>query len=439
MSTYSPIQAITLTSTASAVDFTGIPQNFTDLVIIFNGTLSSGTSVYGIRYNSDAGSNYSWTSIRSDGSAATSTRDTNSTRILCGWIGTSQVTEIIQIQNYANITTNKTNITRNNSTAASTYVSANVGLWRNTAAITSVRILPDSSTFAAGSTFTLYGIQSGNVRALGGDIVVSDGTYWYHAFLRSGTFEPVAPVTADVLVVAGGGSGASLGGGGGAGGVLAHANQTVSSATAVLVGAGAAAGALGTNGSKGTASQFGSLTASVGGAGGIHASAGETGGSGGGGGDYRSANNAGTSGTTGQGFSGGNGWPSSNGTGQGAGAGGGGGAGGVGGNGTSNSGGAGGSGVNTYTNWGSFSALVSATGIGVSGFLAGGGGGGNGQTQLGGAGGAAGSGGGGVGATSPNDNATSGTANTGSGGGGGGNFTVGKAGGSGIVIVRYAV
>lgn len=158
--TYEPIATTTLGTTASTVTFSTIPGTYTDLILVWTGTLSSSTSVWGLQYNSDTGSNYSWTSLRGDGSAASSTRDSGSTRILCGWIGTSQTTELVHIMNYSNTTTNKTNISRNNSTVASTYVSANVGLWRSTSAITSVTARTDSSTFASGSTFTLYGIKA---------------------------------------------------------------------------------------------------------------------------------------------------------------------------------------------------------------------------------------------------------------------------------------
>lgn len=158
--TYVPINTTTLSSAQATVTFSNIPSGYTDLILVFTGTLSSGTSVWGLQYNSNTGTNYSWTSLRGDGTSATSARDNGATRILCGWIGTSQVTEIVHIMNYSNSTTNKTNMARNNSTVASTYVSANVGLWRNTSAITSVTARTDSSTFASGSTFTLYGITA---------------------------------------------------------------------------------------------------------------------------------------------------------------------------------------------------------------------------------------------------------------------------------------
>jgi hypothetical protein len=39
-------------------------------------------------------------------------------------------------------------------------VEASVTLWRNTAAVSTFEVFPDTSTFTAGSTFTLYGIKA---------------------------------------------------------------------------------------------------------------------------------------------------------------------------------------------------------------------------------------------------------------------------------------
>jgi hypothetical protein len=63
--------------------------------------------------------------------------------------------------NYANTTTFKTHISRSNN--SSNFVMATVGLWRSTAAITSITLLTNTAdTFSVGSTFTLYGIKAGS-------------------------------------------------------------------------------------------------------------------------------------------------------------------------------------------------------------------------------------------------------------------------------------
>jgi hypothetical protein len=100
------------------------------------------------------------------------------------------------------------------------------------------------------STFYLYGVSKlGTTPAIvpyatGGDTIMTDGTYWYHAFTSSGTFTPTKGLSCDVLVVAGGGAGGAelIGGGGGAGGRYCISAQSLASGTGytVTVGAGGA-------------------------------------------------------------------------------------------------------------------------------------------------------------------------------------------------------
>jgi hypothetical protein len=377
-----------------------------------------------IRFNNDSASNYSNTYLEGDGSSAFSGRRSNQTSLIdFGVIRTTAntfSTNILQIQNYSNTTTYKTALTRNG--LASTALQAVVGLWRSTSAINRIDLSPGSGNFEVGSTFSLYGIANadqGAAKATGG-IITEDATYWYHTFGASGAFIPKQSLTCDVLVVAGGASGGySAPGGGGAGGLLAFTSQSLTaiSYNVTVGGGGAASGTSAVNGNQGINSQFGSLTAAVGGgAGATTNNAGGTGGSGGGAGQ----NNAtGGSATSGQGFAGGgyngggggSGEAGANGYGEGV-------------NGRT---GKGGNGTTAYSSWG----LATGTGENVSGtvYYAGGGGGyarvaGSPVVGIGGSGGGKGAGAG----TGP------GTANTGGGSGADSN----AAGGSGVVIVRYA-
>ena len=60
--------------------------------------------------------------------------------------------------NYSNATTYKTVIARHDSWDS--YTVGNVGLWRNTAAITSLTISTQTFNMGVGSVFTLYGIKA---------------------------------------------------------------------------------------------------------------------------------------------------------------------------------------------------------------------------------------------------------------------------------------
>ena len=157
-STYTPIATTTLGSAVSTYTFSSIPSAYTDLVLIASGTVNSG-SYFTFRFNSDTGSNYSETSMYGDGSSAGSTRNSNQTYMLIGGIRTTQTTIITHIMNYSNATTNKTAISRSNNAAVE--AATTVGLWRNTAAITSIQVgTGGANTFQIGTTFTLYGIAA---------------------------------------------------------------------------------------------------------------------------------------------------------------------------------------------------------------------------------------------------------------------------------------
>jgi hypothetical protein len=441
--TYVALATQTLGSAAASVTFSSISSAYTDLVVVMTTKLTSGADGINLQFNGDTGTNYSFTYLSGSGSSATSGRFANTSNIKVAFNGYPTTADghnsIVQVNNYSNATTFKTVLTRDNN--ANNGTGAIVGTWRNTAAVTSVVLTAVSSTFTAGSTFSLYGIAAsgaGLAKATGGTISYGGDGYIYHTFTSSGTFTPTSSLTADVLVVAGGGGGGgSFAGGGGAGGLLAFTSQSLTATGyTCTVGAGGSGGAANTNGSTASDSQFGALTLVKGGGGGGNgggssSNTGLNGGSGGGGGRnaFNGPSNApGGTATSGQGTNGGN---YVNGVGSNTGAGGGGSS--VAGFDATTSGGAGGNGVTTYSSWGS----VTNTGQDVSGtrYYAGGGGGGafsgNVAAGVGGLGGGA-AGGYGV-------SGSSGTANTGGGGGGGGGNTsfLGGAGGSGIVIIRY--
>ena len=163
--TYTPIATTTLGSAAASYTFSSISGSYTDLVLVFAGTVTTAGNNLGLRFNSDAGSNYSTTFLEGSGTTATSNRTTGSTIISTGYqigIGDSQSNVIWNIMNYANSTTYKTALLRVNAPTSSAYpgVGTEVGLWRNTNAITSITIVNVSSNISAGSTFSLYGIAA---------------------------------------------------------------------------------------------------------------------------------------------------------------------------------------------------------------------------------------------------------------------------------------
>ena len=182
--TYVALQSTTLGSAAASISFTSINQTYTDLICVLNMTRSGAGNNLGLRINGDTATNYSETYIEGDGSTALGGRNsnTNTMRIAAiqGGFGTDLATVTIHLQNYSNSTTYKTVLTRYSQ--ASTIVGTSVGLWRNTAAVTSIELGTfGGANFGAGTTATIYGIAAASVGAKAtGGIIYSDDTYYYH-------------------------------------------------------------------------------------------------------------------------------------------------------------------------------------------------------------------------------------------------------------------
>ena len=420
---------------AASITFNNIPQTgYTDLKIVYSarGLAASTDRGMFVQFNGDTTSSYTYKFLRGDGSSAGSGGSTTTFLYWGNFPAASSTANTFgngefYIPNYTSSnykSVSSDSVSENNATAGwDTFVA---GLWSKTNAITSILLYPESGNFAQYSTFSLYGLAAVGAtpvidpKATGGDIIQTDGTYWYHAFLSSGTFTPKVGLTCDVLVVAGGGGGGR--GGGGAGGVLAFTSQSLTANTSLTatIGAGGATRSSDSGGAAGdgTASSFTNLPANpTGGGGGAGYSVnGDNGGSGGGAGWGLGTAYSGGTGISGQGFAGAGTSASSSYGGGGGGAG------------AAGSLSVGGAGTNSAISW--QTSALTLLGLGVSGYLAGGGGGSN----NGGSGGSGGSGGGGTGGNPGTD----GLVNTGSGGGGSwGVSTDFKAGGSGIIIVRY--
>ena len=161
-STYTPIATQTLGSAAASVTFSSIPSTYTDLIVVINGAVTSGTANCNFQLNGDTSTNYSRTALSGTGSAANSSRFTGSAYGMIndyGYLDTTYRTNMLaQFMNYSNATTFKTVLARSNNSDNGT--AATVTLWRSTAAISTIYLYASSSTFITGSTFTLYGIKA---------------------------------------------------------------------------------------------------------------------------------------------------------------------------------------------------------------------------------------------------------------------------------------
>ena len=147
--TYTPIASITLSSSATSVEFTSIDQSFRDLVLIISGTVGVNQATY-INPNDDS-SNLTYVRMYGTGSATGS----DTSRV---GLATQESQMIWQYFDYSVTDKHKTFLVR--ASAASNQVGALVGRWASTAAITSLEVFHNTSSFNLGTKFALYGIEA---------------------------------------------------------------------------------------------------------------------------------------------------------------------------------------------------------------------------------------------------------------------------------------
>lgn len=169
---YESIATVTVGSGgSSSITFSSIPSTYTHLQIRMIGRIdrtAEANDFFTIRYNSDTSANYSWHALEGSGAAvyaesASSTSlprngDIAATTAASGIFGVG----VIDILDYTN--TNKYKTTRSftgRDANGSGWVWFGSSLWMNTAAISTINILPTFGTgFQINTQFALYGIKA---------------------------------------------------------------------------------------------------------------------------------------------------------------------------------------------------------------------------------------------------------------------------------------
>jgi hypothetical protein len=164
---YDSIATVTVGSGGVAsISFTSIPSTYTHLQIRYTSRNAAVSDTVFARFNSDTGSNYNWHSLRGSGSAASAVASSSTTQMEMPWSSYSGTTAnafgvaVVDILDYAN--TNKNTTMRSLGGAdlnGSGYIFFESGLWRNTAAVSTILIYPETGSFAEYSSFALYGIK----------------------------------------------------------------------------------------------------------------------------------------------------------------------------------------------------------------------------------------------------------------------------------------
>jgi len=165
--TYTLIQAVTLTSAAATIEFTSIPQTYTDLLYKISARMSVDTASVFLRFN---GTTTDGKTLWMDGDGTTATGNLDSSNQygpVHGVVGSTKTASVfgnaeIYISNY---TSNKhkssstDGVTEHNATA--TTMALGASRWANTAAITSIQLVSAAGgNFVQYSTAYLYGISN---------------------------------------------------------------------------------------------------------------------------------------------------------------------------------------------------------------------------------------------------------------------------------------
>jgi len=163
--TYKLISSVTVGGGGAAyVEFTSIPQTYTDLNIVISGRNTSSGDWFSMNFNGST-STFTGKQIFADGSGKYTYNKTNNDEF--GVIPNSSLTAStfgntsLYISNYTS-SNNKSfsveSVSENNATTA--LMALTSGLWSTSSAITSVRLPISANTFTEYSTAYLYGISN---------------------------------------------------------------------------------------------------------------------------------------------------------------------------------------------------------------------------------------------------------------------------------------
>ena len=164
--TYTLIDSVTLTSSASSVTFSSISATGKgDLVAVWDVLSASGSGTIQCenRFNGDTGTNYNQVQMAGNGTSTSSAASSSQTRLrLFSGVRLTETIRalfILQINDFSATDKHKSALGRGSGT--NDELTAGAGRWASTSAITSVTIQPTTAvSFAAGSTFHLYQIVS---------------------------------------------------------------------------------------------------------------------------------------------------------------------------------------------------------------------------------------------------------------------------------------
>jgi hypothetical protein len=171
--TYTIIASNTLSSSAASVTFSSIPATYTDLVLRISARANGSGLLAGlaIKFNGSTTSIYSNTNLFAYSSSGTSNRSSSVASIPAmdnitdgGATANSFSSNELYIPSYT-ISQNKPSslfsvVENKSATNFEWLVYTGAGLYRDTAAISSIALTTNAGSFVSGSSFFLYGIKN---------------------------------------------------------------------------------------------------------------------------------------------------------------------------------------------------------------------------------------------------------------------------------------
>ena len=154
--TYEPIATTTLSTATASVSFSSIPQTYTDLVLVVRGAATASAAAK-INLNNNTSGIYDDTRLFASTAAGTD-HSANSGEMYVGggWFTDGMFT--VNIFNYTNTNVGKSIMSKYASPG--TLLALNLTTFQSTAAVTSIQVGLNTSTYVSGSNFTLYGIKA---------------------------------------------------------------------------------------------------------------------------------------------------------------------------------------------------------------------------------------------------------------------------------------
>jgi hypothetical protein len=154
---YHALANITVGQPSATITFDSIPAEYRDLRVVANviGVNAALDSDY-VKFN---GSTADFTTVQLYGNGSSASSNTGTSGRVSNYENTVGRPYIwtLDIIDYSQTSKHKTYLSRYNSDDAG--LGSFAGRWAQLAAVTTVQIYPGSGAYAAGSTFTLYGVK----------------------------------------------------------------------------------------------------------------------------------------------------------------------------------------------------------------------------------------------------------------------------------------